>query len=333
MEKAVSVLKYVLSLGLAGVLLYFAFRNIDFAEFVEKSKSVDYNWVILSIALSVAAYYARAYRWNLLIAPLGYSKLSIHRTTVAILVGYLANLAFPRLGEVTRCGVLNRSDQVPVSSSFGTVVTERVIDMLTLVVILLVTMIAEYDRLMSFFLSIFSDFENIEGLIWKSILTLEIAGVLGLGLLYVLYVKIPKVKVFIKSLIEGLISLRHVTNIWGFFLSTLILWVTYYFMSYLIVFAMPETAHLPWMAGVMLLITGGIALAIPVQGGIGTYHAFVSAMLVLYGVDKTTGVFLATLLHTSQLLAIAGFGGIGLLIAFLMKSKKSIQTDEQETNP
>ncbi|MEQ9050951.1 MAG: lysylphosphatidylglycerol synthase transmembrane domain-containing protein, partial [Marinoscillum sp.] len=126
-KKATSVLKYTFSLGLALALLYLAFRNVDFSEFIEKSRQVNYTWVIVSILLSLVAYYARAYRWNILLKPLGYPNLNVHKTNLAVLVGYLANLAFPRLGEVTRCGMMKRSDDVPVSTSLGTVITERII--------------------------------------------------------------------------------------------------------------------------------------------------------------------------------------------------------------
>ncbi|MEQ9304584.1 MAG: lysylphosphatidylglycerol synthase transmembrane domain-containing protein, partial [Marinoscillum sp.] len=276
LKKVVSVLKYLLSLGLAFLLLYFAFRNIDFTEFIEKSKQVNYTWVIISIVLSLVAYYARAYRWNILMRPLGHPDLSIHRTNLAILVGYLANLAFPRLGEVTRCGMMKRYDNVPVSTSLGTVITERLIDLLTLIVLILVTLLVEYDRLMTFLQGTVSTYIDIDGLVWKLLLILGLGGLLFLGLLYFLYHRVVKIKAFINDLIRGILSLREIRNIWGFVIATVVLWVTYYFMSYIIVFAVPETAHLTWGVGVMLLVTGGIALAIPVQGGIGTYHALIS---------------------------------------------------------
>ncbi|MFT6868698.1 MAG: uncharacterized membrane protein YbhN (UPF0104 family), partial [Cyclobacteriaceae bacterium] len=99
--RVIPVLKYLGSLALAGGLLYFAFRNVEFSDFLEKAKSVDYTWVVLSIILSFVAYAARAYRWNILLKPMGHTNLSLWRTTLAVLIGYLANLAFPRLGEIT----------------------------------------------------------------------------------------------------------------------------------------------------------------------------------------------------------------------------------------
>lgn len=330
-KKATSVFKYTFSLGLALALLYLAFRNVDFSEFIEKSKQVNYTWVIVSILLSLVAYYARAYRWNILLKPLGYPNLNVHKTNLAVLVGYLANLAFPRLGEVTRCGMMKRSDDVPVSTSLGTVITERIIDLFTLIALILLALVLEYDRLIEFLTHIFSGLQDVEGLMWKAGMIIVIGGALVFILGYVLYVKNEKVRSFINDLIRGILSLKDVKNRWGFVLSTIVLWVTYYFMSYIIVFSIPETAHLSWVAGIMLLVTGGIALAVPVQGGIGTYHAFISAMLVLYSVEKTTGVFLATLLHTSQIVAIAIFGGIALLVSvFIKKNHERDSTEDRQ---
>ncbi|WP_421872799.1 lysylphosphatidylglycerol synthase transmembrane domain-containing protein [Marinoscillum sp.] len=322
LKKAISVIKYVLTLGLAGVLLYFAFRNVDLEEFWAKASEVDYTWVILSIILSLVSYYARAYRWNILMKPLGYPQLNSFRTLLAVLVGYLANLAFPRLGEITRCGMMKRSDDVHVSTSLGTVISERIIDMFTLLFLIAVALVMEYDRFIALLQDVFSGLGDATDLAWKAALVLGVGGILGLLLLYFLYQKVEKVRDFLNELIRGLLSLKEVQNVSGFILSTVVLWVTYYFMSYLIVFSIPETADLPWSAGVMLLVSGGIALAIPVQGGIGTYHALISSMLVLYAVERTTGVFLATLLHTSQIVAVAVFGGVALIISLFINKHK-----------
>ena len=322
-KKVVSTLKYLLSLALAFLLLYFAFRNIDLSTFWDKIEQVDYTWVILSIVLSLLSYYSRAYRWNILLRPLGHPHLNVHRTNLAVLVGYLANLAFPRLGEVTRCGMMKRSDNVPMSSSIGTVITERVIDLLTLVLLIIVVLFVEYDRFIEFIGTTVPALQDVSGLFWKGIAAVIILALVGFLVFYLIIRKSTKIREFFRQLIDGVLSLRKIDDLPGFILSTLVLWVTYYFMSYLIVFSLPETADLTWMVGVMLLVTGGLALVVPVQGGIGTYHVFISSMLALYAVEKTTGVFLATLLHTSQLIAMAVFGGIALVISiFLNKQNK-----------
>lgn len=336
-SRFISALKYLGSLGLAGALLYFAFRNVDWSDFLEKTKNVDYTWVLISIILSLVAYIARAYRWNILLKPLGHTQLTTTRTTIAVLVGYLANLAFPRLGEITRCGVLKRSDDVPVSSGLGTVITERIIDVVTLLILILFTLVVEFDRLIAFLRELFgfSVDANVIGVSVDDSFYWKLGIGFGVLLLFVIALIVlarkagEKVKSFIRELYEGLLSLRKIDNFSGFIVSTIVLWIVYYLMSYLIIFSLPETSHLDLMAGVMLLVTGGIALAIPVQGGFGTYHTLVSAMLSLYAIERTTGVFLATLLHTSQVVAVAVFGGIALLISVFLKKpeKKGIQEE------
>ena len=320
-KNALVVLKYSASLLLAVVLLYFAFRNVDFAQFMAKAQTVDYSWVVASIGLSLVAYYARAYRWNILLKPMGYPYLSNVRTTSAVLIGYLANLAFPRLGEITRCGMLKRSDDVPVSSGLGTVITERIIDLFSLLLLICFALVAQYDVLLAFLEQLFTRFVDVGSLAKKAGIAAGILIVLIVIVIVLARTAGPKIRNFIKGLYEGVLSLKNIENIPGFILSTIVLWVVYYYMSYIIVFSLPETAHLGWMVGIMLLVTGGIALAIPVQGGFGTYHTLISVMLSLYAVDPTTGVFLATLLHTSQVVAVAVFGAIALLFSFFMKKK------------
>lgn len=325
-QKAIAILKYVLSLALAAVLLYFAFRNIEFSEFLQRASQVDYTWVILSIGLSLIGYYARSYRWNILMKPLGYPGLNVNRTLLAVLVGYLANLAFPRLGEVTRCGMMKRSDDVPVAVSLGTVITERIVDLISLVILMVASLGLEYDRLLTFLVGTFSGVDP-KGLLLRLIIGLIVGGLILFGVAYMIYKRNAKIRKFLKELIRGILSLREIDNLSGFLLSTLVLWLMYYFMSYTILFSIPDTANLSWSVGIMLLIVGGIALAMPVQGGIGTYHAFVGGMLILYGVEKTTGIFLATLLHTSQLVAVAVFGGVALVISLFVQKQKASEAE------
>lgn len=319
LRKTASVLKYILPIGIAVVLLYFAFKNVDFQDFWSKAQQVNYWWVFGSIALSYLAYVLRAYRWNLLLKPLGYEHLTTNRTTIAVLIGYLANLAFPRLGEVTRCGILKRNENVPMASSFGSVITERIIDVITLLLLILFTLFIEYDTLITFFSETFSSVGNIKGLAWKGALILLLLAGVGVLIFFIAMRSGGRFKEFLRQLVEGMLSLRKVQNVSGFILSTLLLWIVYYYMSYIIVFAVPETSMLNWQAGVILLVTSGIALAIPVQGGFGTYHTMISGVLLLYNIDLTTGVFFATLLHTSQIVAIAVFGGIAVLASLFIK--------------
>lgn len=316
MSKSLSTtLKVLLSIGLAATILYFVFNEIDFEEFKEKAKEVNYSWVVLSMFISLFGYILRAYRWKLQLAPLGYQPTT-YRMFLAVMSGYLANLIIPRLGEVMRCGVLLKSDKVPISVSLGTVITERIVDLLALGLILLFTLLIQSDQMAQFFDQTVQTNFN-----WTLVLMIgSVVLVVGAwGFFKYLYPSQTKVGKFSRGVIAGLISLRYVH--WSrFAISTLLIWIIYYLMSYMMVFSLHGTAHLTWEVGFAILVAGVIAFVLPVQSGFGTFHALVSVMLVLYGVDKVTGVFFATLLHSSQLIAVLIFGlGAGILSTFVKR--------------
>lgn len=327
-----SIIKYSLSLLLAGVLFYFAFRNVSLNEFLEKITEVNYWWVVLSIVLSLMSHWLRAYRWNLMLTPLGYEKLSDFRTYLAVMTGYLANLAFPRLGEVTRCGVMKENEKIPMSISFGTVITERALDFLILLSLILLDFIVEFDRVYDFFISSVGWDSNSDHtmniiLIFSSLVLLGIAGILILKRILEHEFEnalLQKIHRILTDVVNGLLSIRKVKNVAGFVLSTVGIWVFYYLMSYVIFFSITETSELGFGAGLSILAAAGVAMAMPVQGGIGAYHTLVSGVLIIYGIEATSGLFFATLLHTSQLICILFFGGLSALgTVFIARKRKT----------
>ncbi len=324
-QKFIGFLKIVLPLILAVVLVYFAFSKVELKDFVEKSGQANYWWVFFSIVLSLFGYVIRAYRWNLMLSPMGY-KMTTFRTTLAVLVGYLANLAFPRLGEITRCGMLRRTDDVPVTISLGSVISERLIDALTLLGLLGFSFLIEYDLISSFLSESLAEYNISFG---KLMIAGGVIAVISIAVVLLFLSKsnarTSKLREWFRELYAGVISVSKMNNLPAFVVSTILLWVVYYLMSYLIVFSMEETSFLSITAGFMLLVTGGIAISLPVQGGIGTYHTMVTGLLMLYGIDRTTGLFLATLLHTSQILAIIIFGGLALFATVVISRKKKVE--------
>ncbi|MEM6736418.1 MAG: lysylphosphatidylglycerol synthase transmembrane domain-containing protein [Bacteroidota bacterium] len=320
-KRIFGALKVLISILLAGILLYLVFKNIDWIEFWKKAQTVNLIWVFASIILSIIAFFARAYRWNILLEPLGY-KLKTSRTTLAVMIGYLANLAIPRLGEISRCGVLNRNDQVSMTHSFGSVVAERIMDLFTLIMLILISFILEYERITSFLFEAFSEL-NLPSYVLYILLGVAVLGV-GTSIIVIKKRNLLKGRFLevISSFVDGFLSLGKIKNVSGFIVSTTIIWSIYYLMSYVVVFSLPETSYLGLRAGFMLLVTGGIALSIPVQSGFGTYHGMVAGMLFLYGIDRTTGLFFATLLHTSQIVSTTIFGTIALLLSALLRRRE-----------
>lgn len=330
--KISSIIKYSLSLVLAVGLFYFAFRNASMEEFMEKISDVRYSWVLLSIFISIVSHWLRAYRWNLVLKPLGYEKLSDFRTFLAVMTGYLANLAFPRIGEVTRCGIMKKNEKIPMSISFGTVITERALDFLILLSLIVLDFIIEFDMVYYYFAGKVGWDTNADHTVQIAIFFAVLAVLAIVGILILKRILehefenqfLQKAHRVLTDIVNGLLSIRKIQNIPGFVLSTIGIWVFYFFMSYLIFFAIDETSHLGFGAGLSILAAAGVAMAMPVQGGIGAYHALVSGVLVIYGVEATSSLFFATLLHTSQLVTILVVGGLSVFgTVFISRRRKT----------
>ncbi|WP_337044501.1 lysylphosphatidylglycerol synthase transmembrane domain-containing protein [Emticicia sp. 17c] len=327
------VLQYVVSLAIAGGLLWFVFKDIDLNELWGKIKQADYRWVGLSAVLSLLAHWSRAYRWALMLNPLGYNP-SVFRTTLAVLVGYLANLVFPRAGELARCGTLQKLEGIPFEKSFGAVVAERIADVLMLLMLILLNFVLEFDRLSAFFFNFFGNkFKN-------PILLLGIgAALVILGIMVYLtfrknkdrimqsafYQKISKV---VEGLASGFLSVRNLKNPMVFVFHTLLIWALYYLMTYILCQALPETANLSPLAALTIFVMGSIGMAAPTQGGIGSYHFLVGSIVVLYGLSEQDGITLATFLHAMQgLIFVVVFGIVAFLLTFVLPQKKPVVTD------
>ena len=332
-KKLLSLLKVLLSLGLAIFLFWYLYKD-GFSDTLERMKEVKYQWIALSMSIGIVSHILRAYRWKMLIEPTGHHPTFL-RCLSALFVGYLANLAIPRLGEVTRCLVLKKTDQIPVTSSLGTVVSERILDVLSLLIITGVTFFIEFEKLNEFFRSLFM--EKLSGVYQTLAQNVHYVGVLVLLLIVLWYFtkgKIQqskgwqKLKTFVKQLWVGLISITRLKNPGAFWFATIGIWVMYYLMSYVVFYSMEPTAHLGWRAGLALLVMGGLAMSAPVQGGFGAYHLLVAGLLIYYGVSKEDGLSFAFLLHSSQMVLIIFTGLVSAIITLTFGKKPVVQGDQ-----
>lgn len=327
-KKIITIAKYVILLLIAGVLLLLAFRGMNVNNILQGILHADIFWVAVSGIISILAFIIRAYRWNLLIEPLGYSP-SLKKTTYSLMVGYFANLAFPRLGEVSRCGALSKAESIPFNKLLGTVIVERLIDVLSLLICMLLAAAIEFKRLGNFFSeNIFNPIIKKFELLTKSPLLLGAILILLLALTGVVIYFTSKNKgmeSFVSKLIKGFIDgLRSVANLkrpGQFIFHSILIWFLYYLGVYTALYAFPFTSGLGAGAALFLLVAGGIGMSAPVQGGIGAYHLLVSQGLVLYGISQQDGLTFATLLHSLQVLLIIVFGIISLLLLFEGRKK------------
>jgi glycosyltransferase 2 family protein len=315
-------------LGLSALILWLVFRNINLKETFETILNTDVKWILYSGIFTMVAHWARGVRWKYMLEPVGENPSSFS-TTVSVLVGYLANLAFPRAGEFARCANLNKLENTPVEKSFGAVVAERVIDLLVLLILLVVNLILEFDRLKTFFVQFMNEKFSGKVSLLPILLILAAIGILSVYLFIKFKDKILKIGLFKKiydfvfSLWDGFSSVLRLKNPWQFIGMTVLIWFMYYMAAYILFFALPSSANLSILAGLTILVMGSFGMAAPTQGGIGTYHYLVGNIVVLYGLSLQDGILLATFLHASQTVYVIIFGIMALIYSSFVKKVKS----------
>lgn len=308
------------------MLLWLAFRGQDLQKILFDLRNANYFWVIASALVSIVAHYIRGLRWKMLIKPLGHEPSNAN-TYHAVMVGYLANLAVPRMGEISRCGVLNRSNKIPLNSLIGTVIIERIIDVLFLLSILVFSVLLEYNRIFDFIkinilVPMFDKFSN-SSLIIYLIIGMLLIAILAIYVIKIYHEKLLSIKLYNKlyeiiiGFKEGILSVIKMEKKGLFILYSVSIWFLYILSTYLCYFAIESTSTLSFSSAIFVMAVGGIGMSAPVQGGIGAYEATVQLGLLVYGVAAVNGLAYATLNHSSQILSILIFGSISLIYIFL----------------
>lgn len=304
-------------------------------EIILSMGDANYWWIAMAIPLGILAHYIRAIRWKMLIEPLGYKPSNLNMF-FATFIGYFANLALPRLGEVSRCSVLTRYENVPFNKGFGTVITERALDLIIFVFLFFLNLSLQYAHLKGYI-----DEKVYKPLEQKFHLNIDLSG--SLFILFTIVAAISLIAFFvfrkkiitssiylkIKNLVlgffEGMKSLLKVKKPWLFVFYSIAIWFLYLLMAYIVFFSMKESSHLGIDAGLAVLVFGSIGIMI-VQGGIGIYPAIVAETLVLYGVASTKGYALGWLIWSSQTLTIVLVGIISLIVLPLVNKSKNVET-------
>jgi glycosyltransferase 2 family protein len=295
-------------------------------------RNANYFYISLSVLAALLAHYARAIRWSFLIRPLGY-RVSYFRSFIAVMVAYMVNFALPRAGELSRCMVLNRSDSVPVNKLIGTVIVERLFDLIILLGLFFIYLLIELDKLKELFLNsnTVQSGKLDHVLSYKTLIILLAILALGIVLLILLkkskrsfkkhslYIKFREM---IQGFLDGIKSIRTMKNKWSFLFMTLLIWIGYYLMAYSLLFAMQQTSHLGFLVGFSILTVGSLGFIMPVQGGIGTYHTAVVIALGIYAVDPEVSKIFALLSHTSQMLVQIFVGALLYLVFIFIKKRK-----------
>lgn len=346
MRRFLTIFQYIFFFAIGVFLLWLAFRNQDKEAIIEGFRNAEYSWVFLSLTLMMLSHISRGIRWTLLIKPLGF-RVSGFNSFVAVMIGYFANLALPRMGEISRCVVLNRTDHVPFNRLVGTVFVERVFDFLTLLSIVFITFIIELDRLKGFYFDkihpyLMNQLQQVAD--FKLILGVVIFLAVILGLIQFLRTRyrenpiVSKLRNLVKEFISGIKTIRSMENNRLFLAHTVFIWFMYWAMTYVVFFALDSTSHLGVPASLTAFSVGSMGFIMPVQGGIGTYHWAVKEGLKLYDLPVSDGLTYATLVHGSQFFTFLVFGALSFLAFILIKRKnaaneQAVRTDQEENLP
>ncbi|MCU0371149.1 MAG: flippase-like domain-containing protein [Bacteroidales bacterium] len=333
----ITVGKLAFFLGLGLFFIWLFVRNLtpeETKEIFDSFRQANYSWILLSLVIGIISHVSRSIRWKILMEPMGYNP-RFKNVFFAVFIGYFANLALPRLGEVSRCGVLAKYEKIPFQKAFGTVVTERAIDLITFVLL--------------FFLNLALQFRKVSGYISEKIvqplsekfsstgnshylLYIAIAGlVIFLVILWFLRKNFShtllyrKIKEIILGFIEGIRSLTKIKRPGWFLFHSIFIWVLYYIMTYVVFSCLPETRGLPLTAGFAVFIFATIGVMI-VQGGIGIYPAIVAEALVLYNIPETRGYAMGWLLWSGQTTMIVLAGIISMILLPLANKKTDVKT-------
>lgn len=325
-----NVVKFSLFFLLTVLLLYFSFKDARLDELLAGLRTANYAWVLLGVLLGIAAYFIRARRWQLLIEPLGY-KPALGAVYNAVIIGYLANLLFPRFGEIARCGALAKSDKAPFEKLVGTVVAERAFDSICLIAFVLSAFFLRVDTFGKFMRE--NVLEKLAGKDYFSGGLVALIAVAGAALLAAAAWRLRKrllrnslarkVRMFLGGIVDGLKTFATMRRRWEFLLHSVLLWACYWGMSWVALFAIPATAHFGAVDGLVVMVLGSFGVVAPTNGGLGAFHAITSiGMCAIYAVPETDGLLYATLTHESQMLFIIILGVVAYVQVFLFSRKK-----------
>lgn len=322
-----NILKFIVFMLLGFVLLAWAFGNMDMKKLFTDVKNADLLWVSVAMICGLISHLTRALRWNLLLKPIGY-KASASNSFYAVIIGYFSNYLVPRLGEVTRCATLAKTDNIPVEKLLGTVFIERVVDLIITAFITLLILLMQFGLLSDFYdksiLPLINS-DNNSGFNLKYLIFIFI--ITSIFLVFVFRNKIKKLSFYTKikkltlGFSEGIRSISKLEKPFVFIAYSLLIWLMYFSTAYFTFFTYLPTSGLGINAGLMVLFLGTVSIILPIPGGIGMFHKLIGAGLVLYGIDENDGKTYATISHAVQMIMIFFAGLISMFLVGLKLRK------------
>ena len=310
------ILKIILPLVLGGFLVWYSLSKVSIVTLLDYFKEANYWWIALGLFFGILSHLSRAYRWKFLLEPMGY-KPDFGNSTMAVLVAYLVNYAVPRAGEVSRAAVMTNYENIPFEKGFGTIVAERIADLVMMLSIIAITLFVQFDFIYELLTKNFNPIKTA---------TILVALIVG-GYLLTKYVKKAqagiglKIKNFVSGLIEGVTSILKMKNKWAFIFHTVFIWAMYVAMFWATIPAI-NGLNVPFGGVLIGFIAGGFSIA-ATNGGIGLYPVAVAGALALFGINEEPATAFGWIMWTAQTLMIIIFGGLAFLfLPIYNKNKK-----------
>lgn len=334
-KQIINTIKFLVFISLGIFIFWKVYKGQDVKELIKAIHEINFFWIYLSIFLGILSHIARSARWVLLANSLGY-KPSKYNSFFAVMIAYFANLAFPRMGEVTRCAVIRQYEKIPLSTALGTIITERLIDIIMLVFITVIAVLTQFSTFEQFITNNPAISNNIQKLFDSGIL-IGIIFFIGstLLVLYIVFHKklnqysfFKKINEKIYTLKDGLLSVKNVKRKWLFVMYTLAIWIFYYLMLYICFLSFPFMKGFGPMAALALFVLGSYGMVAPVQGGIGAYHFMIIAGLVIYGVADSDARLFALIVWSAQTLMLIGMGFLSYLALPIYNRYKNTENHE-----
>ena len=300
-------------------IIYYQFTTLTPSE-LDKIKisflKADYFYVFLSLVVSLFGYWSRAYRWKFALQHLGY-QTKFHNDFMTVCVSYLVNLTIPRSGEISRAALLKKYEKVPFDKAFGTVVAERIVDMIIVLLFVIIGFASQFDTIYTFLLEKNLQFET---LLWISLGGFLLFIFFIIVWIYAEWKIIIKLKEKLSGLIEGMQSILKMKDKWSYLFHSFFIWFSYLVMFYVTIFALPETANITFDVVIMGFIFGTLAVGFT-NGGLGAYPLAVAMIFSLYGISNDIGVAFGWLIWTSQTLLTIILGLLSYLLLPILNKK------------
>lgn len=334
MRKLLAPLRYLIFLGIGVGLFCLTVKDLPIKTVLAEISKADSFWILLTVFISAIALMARTFRWIQLIEPLGY-KPRFWSTYNATMFGYLANLAIPRLGEITRCGALGKSEEIPFDKLLGTVIIERASDVLMLLVSMILVAVLEFDRLGGFLQDQF--FIPLMNKMNDSFILVVILILFALGgiisILWLFRMKNPpkfiqKIRKLLLGVAIGLKSITQLRNKWMYVFYSVFIWTMYWLGTYVSFYALSSTSGLNASAGLFVMMLGAIGMTAPVQGGLGAYELLVVAGLLLYKISNLDSLAFALMTHGTQTILMIVLGVTSMICLFFFTKTRPSRIDE-----